>query len=382
MTLLEIRNLVRTLTGIQSTDILTTPLLNVLVNESLFEVYRSASNSWGFNQTALSSDGSTPPFEAQFHGVVVYRTAAKVLAFTADTTPRGQAFMAEYDALLFDMKKYYFSQTTYSDINSFSSITELIQAVRAATKVYDDGVANFSTIQQIINVAYNEFTHFKKWNFYKRYAQVPLSSFPYGMYGFSNSFVNGATSILAHQLVLNENLTTPGFESGLVKILEVYLVNGGVEGFPTKMIYTDSLSNINFANGKIYYTVSIDPVNDDIRLYFAPEQYDNDSYVRMLFNQPLTRALYSEFDEETSTVIVNHLEIPAEFQMIIVYRAAQFLLMQVAPEDPRIDSFEQMYGTMLQSFINYDQLSCDNSTFSIGEQGKDSPTYNPLFSAS
>ena len=58
-----------------------------------------------------------PEFDAQFHAIVAYRAAIKVLQFMADDTQRSQYFMTEYDTLLYGLIKFYELDTDY---NTFS----------------------------------------------------------------------------------------------------------------------------------------------------------------------------------------------------------------------------------------------------------------------
>ena len=56
----------------------------------------------------------TPAFDSQFHPILAYKTAIKVLQYLSDDTDRSQYFMTEYDSLLFGMIKHYELNTDYS----------------------------------------------------------------------------------------------------------------------------------------------------------------------------------------------------------------------------------------------------------------------------
>lgn len=60
---------------------------------------------------------ASPTFDDQFHQILAYRVAAKVLQFISDDTPRAELYMREYDTLLMGMIKYY---ELSNDYNTFS----------------------------------------------------------------------------------------------------------------------------------------------------------------------------------------------------------------------------------------------------------------------
>ena len=390
LTLSSMRSLVRTLTAVSATDYLTDVLLNQLLNEALYEIYRRQGNGWPFAQTALTTDSSTPPFDAQFHMAVVYRAAAKVLQFVSDTTNRAETFQNEHNALVSDMDKFYlpkfanpdFDNDMFSVANNGNTLTSLILTTRDLAGIYDKQIVSDSMVGEIVNVAYTEFANTRQWNTFSRYSELELDSFaPWSEFT--------ATGQPAHFGILKgtilKNIVDEDHDASKIipRVKAVYVID--TNGYTKQAVYTDRLDLVDDADDTIYYTITKN-VTQDNAVYFQmmPEQPGNHR-VRFVEYVPMGRLVnysfsYTNEEDEEVTVFVNTgSEIPGQFAMLIPYRAAQFLLMQMSPEDPRIGMYANMYETLLDSFITYDQLNPDTRTFSIGERGKDTPRWVPWF---
>lgn len=55
----------------------------------------------------LATNTDVPTFDAQFHTILAYRAAVKVLQFVSDDTPRSEYYLNEYAALLSGMYSLY-----------------------------------------------------------------------------------------------------------------------------------------------------------------------------------------------------------------------------------------------------------------------------------
>jgi hypothetical protein len=408
MTLAQLRSIVRTLTGVLATDLLTDVLCNALINESLFEIYRRQGAGWPFNQTSLVADGDSPPFEAQFHMAIAYRASAKVLNFVADTTNRGETFTAEFVGLVSDMEKFYlpkFANPSFvsSNIPSSGTFIQTYQrAVRDLSGLYDKQILSDGMLEEIINVAHTEFVNMRNWKFYNNFQQFPISAAPWTEVDLESKENTGVPP--SHRLLLTPfgvfgqsalsyNEDTEDYDMipiagrTLENVKEVYLITGGPQGRAERMVYTDSLSEIDRTVEKLHYMTVI--LGNAQYLLFAPEQTAVDSHVRIVTKSNFNRisdTTTSFYDEEADEVVQltfsTGFSVPPQFQMLLVYRAAQFALMQLDPEDSRISLYEQMYATMLEAFINHDQVSNDTRAFSLGERGKDEPRFIPRFRSS
>lgn len=369
MNLPTFRGLVREITGVWSSDQLTDIFLNFLVNETLGEIYRKHGSGWPFAQTFLSNDTATVGFDSQFQSVVVYRTAAKVLQYVADTTPRRDMYLQEYQLVLSDMEKFYLSGYNNLSLTGVNGINDLIAAVRGLTGIYDTYIMTDSFLTEIINVAYTEIKNVRDWNHWRFFTQNALSAYPF----YENNPWGPS-----HAAVLYDSMSTEDIGDGREVVTGAWIVTQGKQGRVKRMIRKDSLADIDDSDDNVYYAIVTDHEADQVYFCFAPEQQDNDTYIRLSGVNPVSR-IDSIYNPETGGFTSTFLEFAPQFQMILPYRAAQFVLMQLSPEDTRIAFYEQQYSILLDAMITFDQLNHDTATFSLGERGKDSPRYVPWF---
>lgn len=365
MILSDIRALTRTLTNITVQDQINDTLLTSLVNESLYELHRVHGSGWGWAVAPLVNSGDAPTFDSQFHQILVYRTASRMLRFLSDDTARSEVYLQEYQTLLADMEKFYLSATANPNIVSGGlDIARLTTIVRNLTGLYDTQTLSNGMAKEIINVAYTEFANLRDWNYASLSVTVPIASIPWQ---------ESAPLALypAHSYLFETNHYTA--TSGLRRVRSVSLIDpDGVTS--TTAIFTDDLSEVSESDENVFYTIISDHEGLEQVMLIAPEQ-DADSTLRISYYIPGGRIDTLPGPPPATTVF----EIPTQFQMLLPYRAAQFALMQIAPDDKRIDLYAAQYGTLLDAFISYDQLSHDNRSFSIGERGKDDPRYVPWF---
>ena len=371
------RFLARELTSVVLNTELNDVFINMFIQEAVNEIYRKHGTGWGFALTPLLTDSDATAFESQFDGAVVYRVAAKIFKTINDTTGRADFYLQEAALILADMEKYYLSaNATPGSLNGIQSLSGLSDVVRAITGVYDPQVLSASMLRELINVAYSEIINYRDWNNWRSYWQESLPAW--------TEAENTGWGVNAHQIVLNADAFgyTPGAGSGsgvlgeIVK--EAYLVTGGFSGRQQRMIRTDSVADIPEGSEQVYYSVEVYHEGNEVRMLIAPEQETNETSVRWVVVNPVTR-IDSYYDAEEDTFLSTTFEVPPQFNMLLPYRAAQLVLQQIAPEDPRIESYGNTFASLLDAFVTYDQLNHDTQTFSIGQQGKDTPRYVPWF---
>lgn len=387
LTLASMRSLVRTLTAVTATDILTDALLNQLLNESLYEIYRRQGAGWPFAQTALSADGSTPPFDAQFHMAVVYRTAAKVLTFVADTSPRGQVFMAEYEGLVNDMDKFYLSKLvdpTDRQLNTISSgleiigrmsLTDIISTVRGLTGVFDKQMLSDGMLDEIINTAATELYNLRDWKIDNSLAGAQFYS-PWVFDPVDGLWIEDTQVGPSHVILYRDSGHEDTAASRQNVPYEVRVIFDN--GINRRAIRTDSLWDVGDGVEEFFYTFSTDVYNQTV-LHVAPKLPVGARILTVASGPNYGRISETYSAGPPPTTAYTFLNFPVQFQMLVPYRAAQFVLMQTSPDDQRIEYYGTMYGTLLSSLINFAELDHDARSFSIGERGKDSPRYVPWF---
>lgn len=377
--------LARELTSVFTTTELSYETGIFFVQEAVNEIYRKHGTGWGFALTPLTTSLATTAFDSQFDGAVVYRVAAKILKNINDTTGRADFYLQEAALILADMEKYYLSaNASPGSSDGTQTLSALQDAVRAVTGVYDPQVMSYSMLRELINVAYSEIINYRDWNNWRSYWQDPLPAW--------TEAEDTGYAVNAHQILLNADVFghLPGDGSGsgirgeVVK--EAYLVTGGANGRQQRMIRVDSLADIPEGSEQVYYTVEAYHEANEVRMLIAPKQETNGTFVRWVVVNPVPRIdswsveVYDPETEETTIVFSEtFFEIPPQFNMLPVYRAAQLVLQQVAPEDPRIETYGNTFASLLDAFVTFDQLNHDTATFSIGQQGKDTPRYVPWF---
>jgi hypothetical protein len=161
-TLNGLRTYVRDLTGIYSTDIITDDLVNRWINEAYFELGRLQKWSWAGLVTTLTGLTS-PAFPDEFHPVLAYRVAIKVLDFEADDTKRGEFYQKEYEALVAAMYKYDLQANAYAVTNTMAG---LISNVRTWLGEYSGSISD-DVIEEKIMDAYDELYESAAWPFSK-----------------------------------------------------------------------------------------------------------------------------------------------------------------------------------------------------------------------
>ena len=354
---------VRDITSIQSVDSLPEALLGQFVNDSLAEIYRRQGAGWPWAFTTLSSAGDSPTFDPQFHQALAYRTATKVLKYIADDTPRGDYFMQEYQLLIADMEKFYLSANANPNVLGKLGISSLRSIVRNLTDIYDKQTLSDGMLDEIINVANTEFSNLRDWNTFNGVTIYDLADSPWSTSSYPTTYPG-------HSILSQANVSLD--YQGLNAVKAVHIVD--VNDVYKQAIKVDSVANIDINDADVFYSINTG-ANGNMYITIAPEQRE-DSSVKVTFYKPSGR-IYT-FTVGMAT-ISETFDIPSQFQMILPYRAAQYALQQLMPDDARIASFERMFATMLDAYITYDQLDHDTRSFSIGDRGRNENRYTPLF---
>lgn len=148
----------RDLTGVYSTDVVSDALVIRWLNESYFEVERKA--TWPWTATALVSGTDVPDFDEQFHSILPYRAAVKVLNFVSDDSRRSETYGGEFSLLLQDLQRYYLSGEA---TGSYSTAGSLVRLVRDLTGVYDGDAVSDALLLKWVNDAQFELARQRTW---------------------------------------------------------------------------------------------------------------------------------------------------------------------------------------------------------------------------
>lgn len=184
-TISDLRTYVRDLTGIYSIDVVTSPLIDRWLNEAYFELGRSQSWPWAGSVTTLGA-GDSPAFVSEFHPILAYRTAMKVLEFEADDSNRKEFLKTEFDLLYGSMVVHYLDKPAFDVTNTMAG---LIKNVRRWIGDHNPSISD-AFIQERIMDAYDELYEGATWPFSK-------TPFPGMGWDYARILVFGAAGRLA-----------------------------------------------------------------------------------------------------------------------------------------------------------------------------------------
>jgi hypothetical protein len=159
MNLVSLRDYVRDLTGVYSADLISDSLLTRWVNEAYSEVERTRIWPWADDKVELVTNTDVPVFASEFHAVLAYRVASKVLDTQADDTPRSQAYMNEASMLLKQMEEFYFPYVASGNVSNLAGLRATVRdLIGDWSKNISDGMLNLW-----INQSYDEVERTQKW---------------------------------------------------------------------------------------------------------------------------------------------------------------------------------------------------------------------------
>jgi hypothetical protein len=324
----------RDLTGIFSTDVVTSSLMNRFINEAYKELARRQGWPWlvGGTVSELTTGTDAPVFDAEFHAVLSYRAAVKVLAFVSDDTPRAQSYMEEYTSLVRDMESVYLSGLA---TGVSANLTQLARLVRDITAMYDNDLISDAMIKIYLNNAYSELARLRDWDWLENTIDVPMPSW-------------------------TGDVHTINLSSGTRKVMEAYVVDES--GYVEPMVGVPSLLDIESIEDLVKYDVTADGV-----FRFKPQQ-DANYTVRVRYLQS-----WATLGDSDAPLFA------AQFRMILVYRASMMVLGQIQPDDPRITVFDAEYGVLLDGMVRHYELDHDTRTLQMGSEGINTRKYFPWF---
>lgn len=333
MNLVELSDYTRDLTGVYAKDVVSDTLMYRWINESYFELARRQTWPWLPVSTLVATPSPTSPaFDAEFHQVLSYRAAIKVLRFTADDTPRSEAYTQEYNSLVGDMENQYLSgQAT----GTSATLTQMVRLVRDLTGIYDKDVVSDAVVKVYLNNAYNEVARLRDWDWLENTESVSMPA-----------FINGVHTV---------NLT-----NGTRRVLEAYVVDP--EGFSEAILERPSLLDVGVNDYRAYYDVTTAGV-----VTVAPQQ-DSTFFLKFRY----TRANVNMGDSDGPLFA-------DQFDMILVFRAAMSVLSQVQAEDGRIALYGEEYTAMLDGMVNYYELDHNTTSIQLGADGLRPVKYYPWF---
>lgn len=326
MNLSALRLYVRDLTGVYATDLVSDSLLDRWINEALFELYRT--NKWSWAATTLVTGTDTPNFDAQFHAILAYRTAVKVLATQADDTKRAEAYAAEYTGFLASMVQFYFPKVAAAAVGNRG---QLRQQVRDLTGAHTDDVSD-AMLNQWLDEAYNSVARQKDWDWLENTQEFAVTGVgPYAL-------TNGSRRVLSAQLIDERGVVEEVFERA------------------------DTV-NVNSNRRAAYYDVTTGG-----SLTLSPEErFDGGENYTLRVRY--TRAL---------TNFVNDASVPlfaAQFYPMLAYLVAFKTLQFLNGDENRGAMCQASAAELFDGMVAFYELSHDDTAFQMGVEGRELQQY-------
>lgn len=339
-TLSDLRSYVRDLTGIYSTDLVSDSLLNRWINEAYFELARLQKWSWANNLQPLSEPtNAIPVFSAEFHQILAYRTAIKVLGFESDDSNRTELYTNEYGVLLAAMETALLRTGTATSATTRLDIRNLTKSLLGDyTRALPD-----TLLDSWINEEYQLLASEKPWRWLNAVHQEDLSAGP-AVFSLPN---------------------------GSRRVLEIYLVE---KGSATDTV-TDAVS--------YYEVVEVAPHLLDAELNAAKYRYSVTTTGEISILPALPRAMsarvrYTQqpaaLDSDTAEPLFDN-----RFRPLLAYRAALRAAAYVAASDTIISLCRYGADTLLESMISEYQLSHSLEPLQLGVSALETRKYMPWF---
>jgi hypothetical protein len=327
LNLSALRQYVRDLTGVYATDLVSDSLLDRWVNESLYEIYRL--QKWPWAVATLVTGTDTPTFDSQFHAVLAYGTAIRVLNTQSDDTKRGEAYAAEATNLMNAMMVFYFPQVAAGAVGNRGQIR---QQARDLSDV-NAHVVSDAMINQWIAEAYNDIARQRSWDWLEATQQFTDAS-TVGPY----TLTNGTRRVMSVQLVDSRGVVEEVFERA------------------------DTI-NVNSNRRIAYYDVTSTGV-----LTLAPaERFDGTETYTLRVRY--TQAVVNLADDAATPAF------HSQFYPLLAYMAAARIIQYVGGDEAKLALCNDSIVSLFDGMITFYELSNDDTSFQMGVEGRELQQY-------
>jgi hypothetical protein len=177
-------NYVRQLTGVFSTDIISDDLLLFWINEAYAELGRTY--QWPWLPVVSMSPIDRPNFDCDFHTILSYRVAARVLDLEADESNRSAAYTREYETMLANLYNHYLRA---QDVGAPTDMAGLVLLVRSLLNEFSQAIDDAFIQNRILNT-HEELSASESWIF-------PSSVFPFMGWAQARVLAYGAAARIA-----------------------------------------------------------------------------------------------------------------------------------------------------------------------------------------
>ena len=328
MILSDLRTYARDLTGVYETSLISDTTLDLWLNEAYFELARL--EKWPWAPVATLTSAQSPAFSAEFHQILAYRAAVKILVSQADDTNRAAEYGKEYTFLLDALRQEYFPKLAAGTVGNRGQLRDY---VRDITGVQSDRVSD-AMLNQWLQEAYQTVARQRSWDWLETTATVP------------DIVDTGPYAVVAN-----------------ARILSVQLVD--TRGVVEEVFERPDTVNVNSNRRVAYY----DFEDETGYLTLAPEER---------FDGTDTYDLRIRYSEQNVTLATDEASpaFASQFNPMLAYATSARLLRVLGQgQDPKADAFEEMANTLFNDLVTYYELSHDDTAFQMGVEGRELQQY-------
>ena len=329
MILSDLRTYARDLTGVYETALISDTTLDLWFNEAYSELNRL--EKWLWLPAAALTSGTAPAFAAEFHTILAYRVAVKLLMSQADDTQRADYYTKEYAAMLEAMRQEYFPKLATAFTNSRAQMRDY---VRDITGVQSDRVSD-AMINQWLQETYQTVAGQRSWDWLE------------------------STAIFADVSTVGPHLIGEEY----VRVLSVRFIddNGEIE----EVLQRPDTLSVHSNRRAAYYT--FDDASGEIVLS-PTERFDGTEEKDMVVRYSRQKVVF--------TSDASMPEFDSQFNPMLAYAVAAPVLRLVGgPNAERADSFDQMSNEMFNDMVMFYELSHDDTAFQMGIEGRETQQY-------
>lgn len=334
-TLNTLTTYVRNLTGIQSVDLVTDALIKSWLNEAYHDVARIY--NWSWTPVTDMGDSDSPAFAAEYHHLLAYRVAAKLLQAQGDDSNRAEVYLAEFKSVVDQM---YLKTLQGTAAGSYGNRGQLRALARSLAGEFSDKVSD-TLINMWLDEEYIQLSNLHDWKWREQVGQYTIGT------------------------------ATPTANVGTPRVLEVFYVRLADSGD----IVTDAVNDseiisivphsLDTQTNDVYYKYTVSPAGV-LRITPTPEQ---DITIRVRYMGSV-----SGFANDSSAVAF-----ATRFAPILAYRVATRIASHAGGNPDAVAMFassaDQLYMGMLSEY----QLSHNMEPIQMGGVGLESPRYLPWF---
>ena len=443
-TVAQLRDFVRELTGIFSTDLVSNATIESWINEAYFDLL--AQQVWPFAPSTVEALVATdyPPFVGTSHRLLAYKAAAMLLETQADDTPRIQEYKDVYTVMVAALYQNTLNAASTGDVDTQA---KMIRLVRELIDIFDNSVTD-TFISRKLDDEYNQLFDSYTWTQDRSTFRATLLANAYGRilsYGVASRLAatyekpEGMVQAMRAEyesileqlkvvyLYTNAATTNPSTLGALRKqvrsLLQDFskdtpdsLINAWINDAYTSLVFerewefmwfdftftlNTSQDSYDFGGQNIrrvlgLYNVSADgydvkPVTRRAELFDIEK--NNTTYYYMLDSAGHIKIYPTPTESVTmfGRGVVNHTPLlldtdapifGAQFGSILAYRAAIMGLLFDSNNNKIIGAYQKQAENVFDAMVRYYQLDTSTDAFSIGSTALERRKYIPYFRVS